>query len=238
VEEALKRGALAAVVERDLKGERIVKVPSTRKALAESAHLFFGRPSEKLKVVGITGTNGKTTTAHILERILYRAGYKPGLIGTAGYRLGRKVFGRGRTTPESVLWQRLLMDMHREGATHVVAEVSSHALDQQRVWGTLFEAVVFTNLTHDHLDYHGTMEEYFRAKSRLFTEYEYRFGVVNSDCPYGRRLAELLKGKVRTFGREGDLTIKDFRTDFAGSEILITYRGANPVRCCVPLKWV
>ncbi len=227
VGEALKRGACAVVVEEDLKGERIIRVPSTRKALAESAHLFFGRPSERLKVVGVTGTNGKTTTVHILGSILSRAGFRVGLMGTVGYRLGDKTFGKGRTTPEAVLWHRTLRDMLREGATHVVAEVSSHALDQDRVWGTSFEAVVFTNLTRDHLDYHGTMENYFEAKCRLFTEYRYRFAVVNVDDPYGKRLAKRLGGKVFTYGREGDLSIRRFRTGFEGSEIKLTYRGRS-----------
>ncbi len=227
VGEALRRGACAVVVEEDLKGERIIRVPSTRKALAESAHLFFGRPSERLKVVGVTGTNGKTTTVHILGSILSRAGFRAGLMGTVGYILGNKTFGKGRTTPEAVLWHRTLRDMLREGATHVVAEVSSHALDQDRVWGTSFEAVVFTNLTRDHLDYHGTMENYFEAKCRLFTEYRYRFAVVNADDPYGKRLAERLGGKVFTYGREGDLSIRDFRTGFGGSEIRLAYRGKS-----------
>jgi len=227
VEEALRKGACAAVVEENLTGERIIRVPSTRRALAESAHLFFGKPSERLRITGITGTNGKTTTVHILGSILSRAGFRTGLMGTVGYRLGDKTFGRGRTTPEAVLWHRTLRDMLNEGATHVVAEISSHALDQERVWGTAFEAVVFTNLTRDHLDYHGTMENYFAAKSRLFTEYQYRFAVVNTDDPYGKRLAEKLRGKILTYGRRGDLSIREFRTGFEGSEITLTYRGRD-----------
>ncbi|RLJ70146.1 UDP-N-acetylmuramoylalanyl-D-glutamate--2,6-diaminopimelate ligase [Hydrogenivirga caldilitoris] len=229
VREALQKKALAVVVEREpgFKDPRIIKVEDSRKALAEFASLFYGKPSEKLKVIGVTGTNGKTTTTYLIERILVESGYKTGLMGTIQYRLGSRVFGSGRTTPDPVTWHRTLKEMFDNGATHVVAEVSSHALDQHRVWGTKFEAVVFTNLTQDHLDYHGDMESYYRAKKKLFDLYSYGFAVINLDDTYGRRLAEEIKGNIITYGREGILRISSFRTDFEGSVLELSFEGKN-----------
>lgn len=225
VGEALKRGAIAAVVERDVPGfrDKVIKVDSTRRALAESAHLFFGEPSKKLRVIGVTGTNGKTTVTYILERILEEAGFRSGLIGTVQYRIGKEVLGEGRTTPDPITWHRTLKHMLDLGATHVVAEISSHALDQSRVWGTKFEAVLFTNLSRDHLDYHGDMEGYFRAKLRLFEEYYHELAVVNADDPYGRRIAKRID--AITYGRKGDLKIADVRTGMWGSEVTLEFKG-------------
>ncbi len=225
VGEVLRRGALAAVVEKRIGGERVIRVEDTRRALGESSHLFYGRPSESLRLIGVTGTNGKTTTTHILERILTEAGLKVGLLGTIHYRLGEKILGEGRTTPDAVTWQRTLRDMVSVGATHAVAEISSHALDQHRIWGTRFEAVIFTNLTQDHLDYHGDMESYYRSKRKLFTDYSYGLAVINCDDSYGKRLIEELGGDVVTYGREGDLRILNFRTGFRGSQIEIEFGG-------------
>ncbi len=162
VEEALQRGALYALVEREvgIKDPRIIKVEDTRKALGELASLFYGEVSKRLKIVGITGTNGKTTTTHIVESILNKAGIKTGLMGTIYYRLGEKIYEyEGRTTPDPIKWHSTLKAMWEEGASAVVCEVSSHALDQKRIWGTDFYMVGFTNLSQDHLDYHGTMED-------------------------------------------------------------------------------
>ncbi|MDQ7038515.1 MAG: UDP-N-acetylmuramoyl-L-alanyl-D-glutamate--2,6-diaminopimelate ligase, partial [Aquificota bacterium] len=151
------------------------------------------------------------------------AGVKTGLLGTIHYRLGEEVLGSGRTTPDPVTWFRTLKEMKDRGAELVVAEVSSHALDQRRVWGTVFDTVVFTNLTRDHLDYHGNMESYFRAKLRLFTEYSFKTAVVNSDDPYGRRILEEVD--ALTYGKTGGVKIEDFRTDFGGSEITVRFKG-------------
>lgn len=227
VEEAVRNGAFAVVVERRVKVDRVkvIEVEDTRKVLGEAADLFFGRPSNRVKVIGITGTNGKTTVTYILEAILKEAGFRPGVIGTINYRLGERVLGEGKTTPDPVLWHSTIKEMADLRATHVVAEVSSHALDQKRVWGTRFEVVAFTNLTQDHLDYHGDMESYFRAKLKLFTEYSYRVAVVNADSPYGRRIASTVE--ALTYGREGDLRIENFKTGFWGSEITLSYGGKS-----------
>ncbi len=227
VMEALERGASLVLVERCEKvwNSKCVKVEDTKKALGEVASKFFGDPSEKLKVVGVTGTNGKTTTTHIIESISKAAGIKPGLMGTIYYRLDDKIYGEGRTTPDPITWHRTLSQMLKDGAKAVSAEVSSHALDQYRVWGTKFYMTVFTNLTQDHLDYHGSMEEYFRAKLKLFTEYDYQHALINVDDSYGKRIKELLGEKAITYGEKADLSILSFYTDFEGSKISVEFRG-------------
>ncbi|MFN3814050.1 MAG: UDP-N-acetylmuramoyl-L-alanyl-D-glutamate--2,6-diaminopimelate ligase [Aquificaceae bacterium] len=227
VSEALERGASLVLAERCEKAwdSKCVKVEDTRKALGEVANKFFGNPSEKLKVIGITGTNGKTTTTHIIESISRAAGTRPGLMGTIYYRLGDKIYGEGRTTPDSITWHRTFMEMLKDGANVVSAEVSSHALDQYRVWGTKFFMTVFTNLTQDHLDYHGSMEEYFRAKLKLFTEYDYQHALINIDNAYGKRIKELLGEKALTYGKKADLSILSFDTDIEGSQISVEFRG-------------
>ena len=226
VEEAVKRGAYAVVVEKPVRASiPVIIVEDTRKALGESAHYFYGEPSRKLRVVGVTGTNGKTTTTHIIEAILNEAGKDTGLIGTIYYRFKDKILGEGRTTPEPVLWHKTLKEFLNLGAKYVVAEVSSHALDQHRVYPTKFRAVIFTNLTQDHLDYHGDMESYYESKKRLFTEYESDYKIINADDPYGRRLAREVGGEVITYGKEGDLKILNFDTAFGGSKIEVEYRG-------------
>lgn len=227
VEEALRRGALAVFVEKEvpIKDSRIIRVEDTRKALGELASLFYGEPSKKLKLVGITGTNGKTTSTHIVESVLNTAGIKTGLMGTIYYRLGEKVYEyEGRTTPDAVKWHSTLAQMLTEGAEAVVAEVSSHALDQRRIWGSRFFITAFTNLSQDHLDYHKTMENYFLAKARLFTEYDYEYALINADDPWGQRLISMAK-RVITYGREGHLKVLEFETSLRGSRLKVEYEG-------------
>ena len=228
VEEALQRGAIRVYVERDVKisDPRIVKVENTRKVLGELADKFYQSPSKRLKVIGITGTNGKTTTTHIIELILKAGNIKVGLMGTVYYRMGDKVYQReGRTTPDPIIWHRTLKTMLDDGASMVVSEISSHALDQMRVWPTRFFIVGFTNLTQDHLDYHKDMESYFQSKLRLFTDYDYEFGIVNADDPYGRRIIQACGKKIQSYGRNGDLEILSFETGFNGSQIRVNYKG-------------
>jgi UDP-N-acetylmuramoyl-L-alanyl-D-glutamate--2,6-diaminopimelate ligase len=169
---AVAAGAAAVLCERPVEagGATVIEVPRSRLALARAARCFYGDPAEQMRTVGITGTNGKTTVAHLLEAVLAAAGERPGIIGTLGTRYAGAAQGAGLTTPESVDLVALLAAMHAARTTAVAMEVSSHALAQERASGVDFDVGVFTNLTQDHLDYHGSLGEYFAAKSRLFLE--------------------------------------------------------------------
>jgi UDP-N-acetylmuramoyl-L-alanyl-D-glutamate--2,6-diaminopimelate ligase len=198
---ALAGGAVALLVERwlDVPVPQLL-VPSVRQAMGPVAAEVFGRPSERLRMVGVTGTNGKTTSTYLFESVFRAAGLRPGVIGTTGVRVaGRSVYAP-RTTPEAPDLQRLLAGMVDDGVDAVAMEVSSHGLDQHRVDGTRYASALFTNLSQDHLDYHGTMEAYFRAKSLLFTPSLSDRGAVNVDSPEGRRLAAESEIPVVTFG--------------------------------------
>jgi UDP-N-acetylmuramoyl-L-alanyl-D-glutamate--2,6-diaminopimelate ligase len=203
---AVERGAAAVVVQEDIDiaGAVVVRVGDSRAALGHLADTFFDSPSMKLKLLGVTGTNGKTTICYILEQILKTAGKNPGVIGTINYRYGATSITPPNTTPESLDLVRLLSGMVGAGMDYAVMEVSSHALDLNRVDSCMFDAALFTNLTQDHLDYHHTMENYFASKARLFRELIGRkkdtTSVINADDPWGRRLIDETKGKVMTYG--------------------------------------
>ena len=164
-------GASAIVCERNgiapQKATRI-KVKDVREALARLASGYYQNPSSKLKVIGVTGTNGKTTVSFMIKAMLEKAGIKTGLMGTVHYEIGERVIPAQRTTPEALEVQQMMAQMLRAGCQACVMEVSSHALEQKRVLGVEFDVAIFTNLTHDHLDYHKTMENYFAAKAKLF----------------------------------------------------------------------
>ena len=196
--EAVERGAVALVVERpvDTVVPQLV-VPSSRAAMAVVADEFFGRPTDELEVVGVTGTNGKTTTAYLLYSILAAAGRRPGMVGTVEARVGGAPRKLERTTPEAIDLQRLFREMLDAGDRSCAMEASSHASELHRLDRMRFRALIFTNLTQDHLDFHGTMEGYYAAKRRLFGEAP---AVVNVDDPWGRRLVEELGGAALTFG--------------------------------------
>ncbi len=208
VDDALGRGAAAVVVQKPVgAGGNVIRVADSRKALAQIACRFYGHPSERLTLIGVTGTNGKTTLTYLVEGILRAAGLQPGVIGTVNYRYAGKAFRNPVTTPESVDLQRILADMHAAGVDHVVMEVSSHALDLHRVEGCWLDVGVFTNLTQDHLDYHGDMERYWRSKQRMFTHNLGRgpksaraVAVVNRDDPRGRDLFDSLSVKALSVG--------------------------------------
>ncbi|MFA5111965.1 MAG: Mur ligase family protein, partial [Desulfobaccales bacterium] len=171
--DSLARGAKVVVTEQELpppEGVTVVRVPEARLALAHISAAFYDHPSRELTLVGITGTNGKTSTTYLLEAILGAAGCRVGVLGTVNYRLGESSWPAPVTTPESLDLQRLLREMRTRGASHAFLEVSSHALDLRRVDRNAFAAGVFTNLSQDHLDYHRDLDEYFAAKSRLFHE--------------------------------------------------------------------
>jgi UDP-N-acetylmuramoyl-L-alanyl-D-glutamate--2,6-diaminopimelate ligase len=223
--EAFKGGASAVLFEGgpvDLpESATSVVVDNSREALALVANNFYGRPSLSLSVLGVTGTNGKTTVTHIIKSILNADGTNVGLIGT----ISNPPF----TTPESLEFQRLMSDMLKEGCSHVVAEVSSHALSQRRVDGTSFRLAVFTNLTRDHLDFHGDMEAYFGAKKRLFEELLRGPAVINIDDPYGMKLLEAIKGEVLTYGIKGNaaLIADEIETFSGGLSFVLRHKGKS-----------
>ena len=192
--DAIRRGAIAIVVDEKVSvppGVAVLLVPDCRCAAALLARTYFGDPSKHMRVVGITGTNGKTTSATLLKAVLRLHGEPTGMLGTIAYEIGDRSIVATRTTPDCVNLQHLLQDMVKAGCKAAVLEVSSHALDQQRTAGVDFAAVGFTNLTQDHLDYHETMEAYFDAKASLFRHLPSgRVGVVNIDDAWGARLVE------------------------------------------------
>jgi UDP-N-acetylmuramoyl-L-alanyl-D-glutamate--2,6-diaminopimelate ligase len=200
---AVAAGAVALVAERplDLPVPQVV-VASVRRAMPAMATAFFGDPSRELAVAGITGTNGKTTTAFLLRSILAAAGRRPGLLTNIERRVGDELRQTGLNTPEAIDLQRLFREMLDAGDRSCVMEATSIAASQGRLAGTRFEVLVFTNLTRDHLDYHGTMEEYFAAKRALFDQAEH--AVVNVGDEWGRRLAAELP-VARTFGPDDEL---------------------------------
>jgi UDP-N-acetylmuramoyl-L-alanyl-D-glutamate--2,6-diaminopimelate ligase len=217
VAEAAERGAVAALVERPVDAPLTrVQVPSVRRAMGPVAAELFGHPARRLRLAGITGTNGKTTTTYLLESIFTAAGLVPGVIGTTGVRSAGAAIPLARTTPEAPDLHRLLFRMAGEGVQAVAMEVSSHGLEQHRVGGVRFDVAAFTNLSQDHLDYHGNLEAYLAAKALLFTEELAARAVINVDDPAGRSLA----GRIPTlsFGLEpgADLRAEDVRITSEG----------------------
>jgi UDP-N-acetylmuramoyl-L-alanyl-D-glutamate--2,6-diaminopimelate ligase len=220
VGQAIERGAIAVAAPAPFDAPAhvvAVVLPSIQRSMSEIAARFYGRPSTKLHLVGVTGTNGKTTITHLLESIWSAAGHLPGIIGTIHYRAGRRSWPAPFTTPDAVSLQRLLAAMVDEGATHVAMEVSSHALALDRARDCEWNGAMFSNMTRDHLDFHPDMESYFTAKRSLFDELlprsdkPARFAVVNVDDPYGKRLVESLREepavRVVTFGRGDDADV-------------------------------
>jgi UDP-N-acetylmuramoyl-L-alanyl-D-glutamate--2,6-diaminopimelate ligase len=214
--DAVARGAVALVVERplDLAVPQLV-VDDARTAMALAADAFFGRPTRELEVAGVTGTNGKTTTAFLLYSILAAAGRRPGLLGTVEMRIGGERRAVTRTTPEAIDLQRIFREMLDAGDRSCSMEASSHASELKRLLGTRFSALVFTNLSQDHLDFHGTLDAYFDAKRRLFTEPdvdgELPPAAVNVADAHGRRLAEELRdagARLVTFGLVDDAEVR------------------------------
>ena len=204
--DAVERGAVALVVERPLEVDAPqVVVPDARAAMAVAADEFFERPTEELQVVGVTGTSGKTTTTFLLFAMLAAAGRRPGLLGTVEARIGGERRGVQRTTPEAIDLQRLFREMLDVGDRSCAMEASSHASELHRLDRVRFAALVFTNLSQDHLDFHGDMESYFQAKRRLFLEGGLP-AAVNVADPYGRRLAQELPDAL-TFGFADDAKI-------------------------------
>jgi UDP-N-acetylmuramoyl-L-alanyl-D-glutamate--2,6-diaminopimelate ligase len=225
--QAVELGASAVVCERPADVDvAMITVENARKALAEMAAVFYGHPSREMVVIGITGTNGKTTTSYLIESILQAAGFSVGVIGTINYRYGGRLYDNPVTTPESHDLQRILSDMRQAGVTHVVMEVSSHALDLYRVHRCRFDLAVFTNLTQDHLDYHQDMEQYWACKRRLFTKLlpawdgkTHHRAVLNVAVPKGRELADEMTLPFLSCGgnRKSDLHILAAQYDLTGT---------------------
>ena len=240
---ALDAGAAALVVERWLEMPATqVLVPSVRAAMGPIAARAFRDPATAMTMLGVTGTNGKTTTTYLLEAIARRAGVRPGMIGTTGARLDGEPLPLERTTPEAPDLHRLLARMRDEGVGLVAMEVSSHALEQHRTDGVVYDAVAFTNLSQDHLDYHDSMERYFEAKAALFTERRARRGTVNADDAWARRLLVSPEIPLSTFAvdTDADLRAVDIEVSASGIsfqagglELRSSLRGAFNVSNCL-----
>ena len=229
IDQAIAAGAVAIVsdsaTEKPRPNVAWAQVPHGRRALARLSANFYKKPAERLAITGITGTNGKSTTAFLLESILNAAGRKSALIGTIEYHVAGKTLPAPHTTPEALEVNRILNQALGLGATETVMEVSSHALEQQRVYGIPFDVAVFTNLTRDHLDYHRTMDEYFSSKQVLFegcgTEAP-RAAVINGDDEYGQKLVKISKkrsSEVLAYGLS--------KGDFHAEKVEITPRGTR-----------
>ncbi|TRZ96397.1 UDP-N-acetylmuramoyl-L-alanyl-D-glutamate--2,6-diaminopimelate ligase [bacterium] len=242
IEEAIAKGARAVVlqsgqeeifriIDRTAKsGQKIsfIAVQNTRAALAKLASQFYEHPASKIKVIGITGTNGKTTVSYLVEALLKDAGKEPAVLGTINYRFKDEVIPAKNTTPGPLQLQELLDRICCCGANYLVMEVSSHALDQGRVEGIKFASAIFTNLTQDHLDYHLTMENYFQAKSRLFRNLTPdSCCIINNDDVYGRRLSGLVSARKITYAIEGvaDLVASDIESSLLKTDFLLEMEG-------------
>ena len=231
-QDALARGAAAVASESEAPdaswAARWVRVEHGRQALALAARNYYGKPDERLGLTGITGTNGKTTTAYLIDSMLRAAGRTTAMIGTIEYHLAGRVLPAVNTTPESLDLVRLFWELERAGGTHATLEVSSHALALGRVYGLQFHTAVFTNLTRDHLDFHGTMEAYFAAKQALFDGAggpPPEFAVLNRDDEYARRLSVNPKTKVVWYGlgNDRDLRALHVSSGFHGTRFEVRY---------------
>ncbi len=241
IENAIKSGAGAIIVssEAAIRPDfNCLLVKDSYAAHALMSEHFFDSPALKMKMAGITGTNGKTTIAFLLHHIISGCGNNCGLLSTIKYDTGKNISEASRTTPEAYEMQRMFAEMVDNNCKYAVMEVSSHGLDQQRIADTRFTASIFTNLTGDHLDYHGDMESYYQAKKLLFTQYTTGTAIINIDDPYGQRLSEELKGivKVVTFGHcnAANIYIEDRVLTSRGAEFDITHTG-NRYRVKSPL---
>ena len=228
IDQAVERGAVAVIGEQPVisHGATSIVVPHSRRALAKVAAAFFGYPAGELRIAGVTGTNGKTTTTYLVKHLLERAHLRTGLIGTVAYEIGGRVLPAQRTTPEALDLQELLAECVQARCQAVAMEVSSHALAQERVAEVTFDIGVFTNLTQDHLDFHRSMKEYFGAKARLFEAMraqprKAKAAVINIDDPYGQQLAARFSKDLRVLtygmGARAEFRASNFKVELSGT---------------------
>ncbi len=239
VDQAVEKGATVIVAEREMQNARAtcLVVDDTRSAMANLAATFYGYPARQLKMAAVTGTNGKTTTTFLLKHICEKAGVRCGLIGTVRYEIGDRVLPATRTTPESLDLQELLAQIVNAGCRAAAMEVSSHALAQERVRDLEWDVAVFTNLTQDHLDFHGTMEKYFEAKAKLFDALPLQqkkrkpIAVINRDDRFGEKLIERIAGKVPVIGygmnSHSDYRASNYRMEFGGTSYQLDADGKS-----------
>jgi UDP-N-acetylmuramoyl-L-alanyl-D-glutamate--2,6-diaminopimelate ligase len=241
--QAVEKGATVIVTERAEnpamagRAATCVVVENTRTAMADLSARFFNYPARKLKLAGVTGTNGKTTTTFLIKHICEKAGMRCGLLGTVRYEIGERVLPAARTTPESLDLQELLAQIRDAACRAAAMEVSSHALAQDRVRDIEWDVAVFTNLTQDHLDYHGTMENYFEAKAKLFEQLAKQerkqkpVAIINIDDRYGQKLIKKIdnKASVVTFGTglKADFRASNYRMEFGGTSYQLDARGKS-----------
>lgn len=221
IQDAIKKGAGAVIAqEPGASVKNLIIVKDTRRAVAKLAAAFYGYPSRKIKISGITGTNGKTTISYLVESILKEAGLDAAVIGTINYRFADKIIPAINTTPGPIEIQSLLAEMSENGVGYAAMEVSSHALDQNRTEGVDFSSAIFTNFTQDHLDYHLTMEKYFLAKAKLFKSLnKSAFAVLNNDDPYSERIKKMTAASIITYAidKEADVTATDIKLDISAT---------------------
>lgn len=237
IDEAIDRGAYAVVLDRDAevlrKGACFIYVDDTRNALAEACRVFYGDVSRKMRLVGVTGTNGKTTIAYLLESLFKAYGESSGLIGTINYRFGKRVIPAINTTPGILDIYSLLHSMHKEKIQNCIMEVSSHSLKQKRVETLEFDLAIFTNLTREHLDYHKTMDDYLESKLMLFSKLKKDgWAIVNKDDTVAEKIIERVKcenkAKIMTYGikKDADIVAGDIKSSFNG----LTFRTVSRLR--------
>ncbi len=232
VREAFRRGAVAAIVENrasSTKNKKIIKVKDTRKELSRLAAGFYDYPSKKMKVIGITGTNGKSTSSFLLDRMLTDAGFKTGLIGTIVYKIGKRKIAASRTTPDALRLNNILHQMTNFKTDYAILEISSHALEQKRVNDIYYDMAVFTNLTPEHLDYHKDMDAYFKAKAGIFNNLKDNgIAILNKDDSRTRILQKEIRKKIFTYGinNKADIMATEIESNIKGSSFkVITPRG-------------
>lgn len=248
ISDAIEKGAKAVVVEQQIppyKGVEIIKVPDTKEALGRLAHAWYGNPTARMLVFGVSGTNGKTTTTYLLESICRAAGLSPGVVGTIEYRFAGHVEPAANTTPSALVLADLFARMRRHGVAAVAMEVSSHAAHQKRIAGVEFDVGILTNITQDHLDYHGTMEAYAAAKRSFYFDFLLRsrtkamtpWAVFNIDDAWGRKFSEEFPASQLTYGLSEDAVFhpEDLQMDARGISFRVQTPSGKSLKITSPL---